>query len=225
MGRSVNVARPGRDRRARPRQPGVQGGPVPVLRAPARRGARLARDPARPADGVAGDPLRGRGGGAEGRHVRQGQAERHGPGAAGEDAVGAGLPQAARTQHARPGRPGPHAAARPRVQGVHPPARRAAAGADRGALRRTARRHGTQRERRGGTDLVARLRAAPAGHRHRRAAGRAGGGPAQVPPVVEQAGLGLLGPRHAACRPRRAVVRALPPQARPSGGAPTPGTT
>ena len=36
----------------------------------------------------------------------------------------------------------------------------------------------------------------------------------QVPPVVEQVGFGLLGPRHVAGPPRRAFVRALPPQAR-----------
>jgi AcrR family transcriptional regulator len=58
--------RPGWDRRARPRQPGLQSQPLSVLRPPAGRGPRLAHDSSGPADGVVGYPLCGRGRGVEG---------------------------------------------------------------------------------------------------------------------------------------------------------------
>ena len=103
-------------------------------------------------------------------------------------------------------------------QGVHAAARRGAAWARRAICRGAARRHVAQG---GGPDP--RLRPAPAGDHHRRDARYAGGRPRQVPSLVQQDRLGLLG-RHVGGAAGGRSVPPLPPQDVRAAGATSPRT-
>ena len=144
----------------------------------------------------------------------------HGRGAAGEDALGAGLPQAAGAQHARPGRPGPHAPARPGAEGVHPAPDRTDAGA---RSRRWPRSCWTPHAgARGGWTSFA-TTPCPSRDHHRGDAGRAGGGPAEVPPLVERDVSDSSSRGMVRALPARSGVHALHPQARRAAAGRPPG--
>ncbi len=126
------------------------------------------------AKGLAHYPLRRRGHGAEGRTLRQGPVEGAQAVLDSADVQGPG------GQHAPPRRRGACAAASAGAKGILAAAGRTDAAAHRGPCRRTAGR----RARPGQPGSDPRLRAAHPDDDHRGNAGRAGGGPAQVPALV-----------------------------------------